>query len=454
MKALGYTKEHAPGTISPYLPDFIADDIMAVDFAELKRIGVTHIMLDLDQTIRRAYSKNLEDEVIKTFQMLKKKRMFSMIIIASNNSRNLTKFAAPIEARVFQPFWTNGKLIRKPNPIFFSRIMQELGIKPIQAAMIGDKLRADIIGGNKAGIRTVLIKPRGYDYWYDQLLFSRLRERRYYRQALEARRKHTSSTVGYLQAALLQAGLPAKQISQLPDSKSGSSPYIARDSRQAIFIKLISRQQNFKDFLRRFGQRLALPYLADEMPYFGPQHALEHEAKIASLAYEAGVQTPKVKQIIDLGDYRYGLAMEYIAGKNLDQLSGKQINDKLLQEAWRQIYLLHAAHIAHRDLRAANVITDGTRVWLIDFDLGITKASKRSLAQDKAEFLISTCLLVGLERAVNNALPQLKSADLRLMLSLLRPSKFSEPIRRSLREHPNLLAELHTRLERQFKTGS
>jgi predicted HAD superfamily phosphohydrolase YqeG len=44
--------------------------------------------------------------------------------------------------------------------------------------MIGDKLRGDVYGGNVSGLFTVLVKPNGHDYWYDRILFTRLRERR------------------------------------------------------------------------------------------------------------------------------------------------------------------------------------------------------------------------------------------------------------------------------------
>lgn len=451
MKALGYTKEHAPGAISPYLPDFIADDITGVDFAELKRIGVTHILLDLDQTLRRAYSKHLETEVIHVFQELKKKQTFSAIVIASNNSRNLTKFAAPIDARVFQPFWTGGRIIRKPNPLFFTRIMRELGIKPSQAAMIGDKLRADIIGANKAGIRTVLVKPRGYDYWYDLLLLSRLREQRYYQQALTARRKHTSSTITYLQATLLESGLPAKHIVRHTIKDGASDSYIARDNDRAVFVKLLSRQKNITDYIRHLRSKFQTSRPGSEILYLGPKHALEHEAKIASLAHHAGVKTPKIEQIIDLGDYRYGLVTEYIEGKALDALPKTKITHALLAKVWQQINMLHKAHIAHRDLQASNIITNGTEVWLTDFDHGRAKANVRVQAEDNADLLISLSLLIGPERASQSAVAHLSKRKLLLMIPLIGTAHAPRITRRGLMAQPDLITRLRTLIETNTK---
>jgi uncharacterized protein len=189
MKELVYAKDRLPGAISPYLPDFVADDIADVDFALLKKMGVTHIMLDLDQTLRKPYSKRLEAEVIEIFRNLHDKKIFKDIAIVSNNSRRLARYADPIGALVFQPFWHKGRFIRKPNPLFFTRVLQELNIKPEQAIMIGDKIRTDVRGAHGVGIRTVLIKPRGRDYWYDRLILYRWREGRHYRQLLESWRE-------------------------------------------------------------------------------------------------------------------------------------------------------------------------------------------------------------------------------------------------------------------------
>ena len=44
------------------------------------------------------------------------------------------------------------------------------------------------------------------------------------------------------------------------------------------------------------------------------------------------------------------------------------ITDEILEGIWEQIKLLHENHLAHRDLRAANVFIDNNNdSWLIDF---------------------------------------------------------------------------------------
>ena len=91
---------------------------------------------------------------------------------------NLDRYGIPLQAHIFQPFWRGLRLIRKPNQAFYSRILTELRADPKKCVMIGDKLRADVYGGNRAGMFTILVKPNGSDYWYDRILFTRMREHR------------------------------------------------------------------------------------------------------------------------------------------------------------------------------------------------------------------------------------------------------------------------------------
>jgi predicted HAD superfamily phosphohydrolase YqeG len=91
---------------------------------------------------------------------------------------NLNRYGVPLQAHIFQPFWRGLRLIRKPNQAFYERILTELRADPKKCVMVGDKLRADVYGGNKAGMYTILVKPNGNDYWYDRVLFTRMREHR------------------------------------------------------------------------------------------------------------------------------------------------------------------------------------------------------------------------------------------------------------------------------------
>ncbi|AAF11518.1 YqeG family HAD IIIA-type phosphatase [Deinococcus radiodurans] len=47
----------------------------------------------------------------------------------------------------------------KPNPRAFRRALEVLGLPAPQVAMVGDQLFTDVLGGNLAGMHTVLVEP-------------------------------------------------------------------------------------------------------------------------------------------------------------------------------------------------------------------------------------------------------------------------------------------------------
>ncbi len=48
----------------------------------------------------------------------------------------------------------------KPHTRIFEYAMEEVGLKPEECVMVGDRLDTDILGGNRAGMTTVLMKTR------------------------------------------------------------------------------------------------------------------------------------------------------------------------------------------------------------------------------------------------------------------------------------------------------
>lgn len=161
-----------------YMPDYFADSIVDVDFAVLKAKGIKHILIDLDLTLKRKLQWHLEKEIVAYLKEAKQQHGFESISIATNNMLNITRYAKVLSANIFQPFWKGYWIVRKPNRLYFERIFKFLDAKPKECVIIGDKLKSDIYGGNMNGMLTVLVKAKGQDYWYDLVLFTRLRENR------------------------------------------------------------------------------------------------------------------------------------------------------------------------------------------------------------------------------------------------------------------------------------
>lgn len=175
-------KQHLP----KLLPDFSVDDVLDIDFAELKKLGVKHLLFDLDLTLRNPHANELEASIITYLTEERAKHGFASLDLATNNMRDLSRFSEPLSARVFQPFRRGVRLVRKPNPAYFTHILRQLDAQPQEVAMIGDKALFDVAGGNVSGMLTILVAPRGEDPLHDKVLFIRFREKRLLKKARAA----------------------------------------------------------------------------------------------------------------------------------------------------------------------------------------------------------------------------------------------------------------------------
>lgn len=192
MHALAQQLTETKQPLASYLPDFTASSVEDIDFVLLKKSGIKHLLFDLDQTLRSPYTRRLHPTVVQLLNEVNTSKQFESLNLVSNNQRNLTRYSEPINAHVFQPYRKGWRLIRKPNPLFFEYVLTSLGADPSEAVMIGDRLHADVLGGNRAGLYTIYMKKRGaIDYWFDWLLLTRMRDKRRYNGALtEYRQRH------------------------------------------------------------------------------------------------------------------------------------------------------------------------------------------------------------------------------------------------------------------------
>jgi undecaprenyl-diphosphatase len=189
---------------------------------------------------------------------------------------------------------------------------------------------------------------------------------------------------------------------------------------------------------------------SDDWPSPSLKLDVEHEAFLLLLARQAGVPAPDVAFLGALDDGSVALALEYVDGAPLDQQPPSSIDDDLLDATWRLVASLHARRIAHRSLRAANVLVEAGRPVLIDLGFGDESATERLRAIDRAELLVSLATLVGVDRSVASAVRVLGTEPVAAALPYLQPLALSASTRRQASK--TLLHELRGAVERA--TGS
>jgi len=250
-------------------------------------------------------------------------------------------------------------------------------------------------------------------------------------------------------AALAGAGHPVTAVAPVHADARGSVPYRASGPAGSLFVKAIGRDQRDGDLLYRLGRFLAFRETGDEAPLATPKHQLEHEAYLALLATRAGARVPEVVGTAEAGDGTWLAAQQHLDAEALSRVDPADVTDDLLGDLWEQVARLRQARIAHRDLRAANVLVDRDgRPWVVDWGFAETGATDRLLDADVAELLAATACLAGAHRAVRVAVGVLGPAAVAGAARLLQPLALSAGTRREVLARPGLLDELRGELGR------
>jgi undecaprenyl-diphosphatase len=244
-------------------------------------------------------------------------------------------------------------------------------------------------------------------------------------------------------AALFSAGLPVALVEPAAVEAKGSRPFFAAtEDGEPLFIKVLGSDQRDADLLYRAYRFIRLREVGDTRPAASLIQAVEHQALAALLAERAGVAVPAVRQVIKTADGSALLAMERVNGSSLDLIPDQRISDSMLRELWEQVDRLHRARLAHRSLRAANIVVDGAgRPWIVDFSFSELGATQRQMTLDVAELLASLAATIGADRAVGSAAAVIGPDGVAEAVPLLQPLALSAGTRRAIARHDGLLTQ-------------
>jgi len=244
-------------------------------------------------------------------------------------------------------------------------------------------------------------------------------------------------------AVLGSAGLPVARVDPAAVAAKGSRPFTAagEDGRR-LFIKVLGSDQRDADLLYRAYRFIRLRDIGDTRPAASLIQAAEHQALVAVMAERAGVAVPAVRQVIKSADGSALLAMDRVDGRSLDLIPAQRVDEAMIRALWAQVDVLHRARIAHRSLRAANVVVDGTaRPWIVDFSFAELGATPRQIALDVAELLASLAVIAGADRAVAGAAAVIGPDRVATAVPLLQPLALSAGTRRAMARHDGLLTQ-------------
>lgn len=132
-------------------PRLYVNSVHQIDLNALKQSGIRGIIVDLDNTL---VPWNEDAEFPKAVAWLKKVKDMGMLvcIVSNNHPRRAKTLAGTFDI----PFIWQAV---KPRRRAFRKAMQMMMIDKSQTAVVGDQVFTDILGGNRLGLYTILVRP-------------------------------------------------------------------------------------------------------------------------------------------------------------------------------------------------------------------------------------------------------------------------------------------------------
>ncbi len=137
--------------MSIFMPDEYLVDVHAIDLDQLRAAGIDTLLVDLDNTLLPR-DTNVVPEALGEWAGDLAARGFRVCLV-SNNWHDRVKTVADELG-----FELVSKAV-KPMPFAFLRALSKIGSKRGRAAVVGDQMFTDILGGRLLGMHTVLVTP-------------------------------------------------------------------------------------------------------------------------------------------------------------------------------------------------------------------------------------------------------------------------------------------------------
>ncbi|MCT2279619.1 Kae1-associated serine/threonine protein kinase [Micromonospora chalcea] len=256
-------------------------------------------------------------------------------------------------------------------------------------------------------------------------------------------------SVPALRATLRRRGIEVAWLAPIHGDARGSQPWQAvTTGGRRLFVKVTGGEQRDADWVYKLYRRMRYRHVADAPPYLSARQQSEHETCLTLLAARAGVRVPAVVTTAAAPGGDAVLVQEFIDAAPLHAVV-EPVPPAAVRDAWEQVARLHRAGIAHRDLRAANVLVGRDHVYLVDLGFGADDASAEQRARDVVELMVALSSRVDPAGVVAAAIDRLGVRAVADSVPFLQPAVLSRAGRTALRARPGMLDSLRQEILRR-----
>lgn len=149
--------------------------ITDIDVFGLVAQGVRCVLFDRDNTVVPRDTGTVPADVAAWLDQVRAEGIVLCMVSNNFHSREVEASAEELGVRVVHH-------AMKPAPFAVRRALSLVGVAPEQAVLVGDQVFTDVMAGNLAGVRTILVDPQSTrDLWYTHIF-------RVFERAIGARR--------------------------------------------------------------------------------------------------------------------------------------------------------------------------------------------------------------------------------------------------------------------------
>lgn len=149
--------------------------ITDVDVDELAASGVRCVLFDRDNTVVPRDTGVAPESVMDWICRVREAGIALCMVSNNFHSQQVEASAAELGCAVVHH-------AMKPAPFAVRRALALVGVDASEAVLIGDQVFTDVMAGNLAGVRTILVEPQSAsDLWYTHIF-------RVFERAIGARR--------------------------------------------------------------------------------------------------------------------------------------------------------------------------------------------------------------------------------------------------------------------------
>ena len=133
-----------------FFPDRYVASTYVIDFEKLYEQGFRGLIFDIDNTLV-PHDAPPDERSIRLMQELRQKG-FSIMTVSNNHEPRVRSLAEKLEIGYIHD-------AHKPAPRGYLAACSRMGLLPEETACIGDQLFTDVLGANRAGVRSILVLP-------------------------------------------------------------------------------------------------------------------------------------------------------------------------------------------------------------------------------------------------------------------------------------------------------